>query len=172
MTNGQNEFYAKYTFATLTDSFRFQLCELGDFDKYDYEIIVYHSITQQTSLYLRFGDSTSDLDTYGANARIAANFGTGSGNGTIESYQAVSNYALFYNRYAGDNFWGNINLNTRTSGVNWTSMLGSIPQGDVACRIGMNTLTSSNITHARLYVTSGTFGSGIGYLTVYRRRKE
>lgn len=168
----EREHYATYTITSAVSSFRFQIADAGEFANYKYEF-VFKGIRMSdiTSLYLMFGDSSSDLNTSGANSRLHAYWSSGSsGNGTVSSYQSASpNYALYYNRVANSDFEGNVNLTPSHGWIGWNTLLGRSTNGDIEYRLGWTNADLAAITHARVYPGSGTLSEGEIY--VFRTKK-
>lgn len=168
----EKEFYAAYNITSAVNSFRFQIADAGEFANYEYEFVFKgNTMSASTTLYLRFGNSSSDLDSTSANSRLHAYWDNdSSSNGTVSSYQAASpSYALYYNRVANKDFWGNIKLTPYGASVAYTSLLGRTTNGDIEYRIGYNRVTLADVTHARIYTGSGTITGGVIY--VFRTKK-
>ena len=178
-SNNVYELYAKYEFPTTGNSARFQICDLGDFDKYIYKFIISTpNIASNTSIFLRFGNSENDYDETNAGfCKYGVERNNQNGSVSPFGYYGENLYEFSYSYQRTGEI--NIDCDVQINKLGSTNFVYMFSQSGRAYQSGnYNTVfwreilesNINNISHIRIYGSSDFSGTYKGYIYIYRRK--
>lgn len=177
------EFVANYALAPSGSSYRLQLCDAGDFTKYDYKIILITPTVPQGQLVMfDFGSSTTD---YGTGNPESVKYGiettsTSSGSRTPMGYFIDNSNEILYSNARATEISATFDIMmNETSGnrhlIYFLGQSGRLWQGQSYNHAAIRFIDNSNLantTHIHIYLSSGSFSDFTGHCIVLRSKKQ